>query len=449
MRIKINNNMIESILEQILKKEINFNIDGISIDSRKIKKGDLFIALKGKNSHGGEFVNNELINKASHIISDIEIDAPKVTLVEDSRKFLMKLASCFRQKIKTKIIGITGSNGKTSTKELLKDFLKTKYDISYSKANYNTTISLPLSLLACDVDSDYCILEMGASKTGEIKILSDICNPDFGLITNISEAHIAGYKDFDDLIQTKLALYESISSSSGLFFLNKDDFNISNNCDEKSNKVISYSINDASSSFVGDLSEIKNGVISINNNSFDIPYNTNVFAFNFLASYSIASTFGVDPNSIQEAVSQFRLPKGRGEILNMNSNSIINDSYNANLESMMFGIGQLESQKKTRAKTILVLGDMLELGNRSEYNHKKLGEYINELNFVDCVCGYGDLISHTLDFIDNPKIVKRFFNKKDLLEQYLKSYISENDTLYIKGSRSLCLETIIDKVFTV
>ena len=133
----------------------------------------------------------------------------------------------------------------------------------------------------------------------------------------------------------------------------------------------------------------------------------------------------------------------------MNSNSIINDSYNANLESMMFGIGQLESQKKKRAKTILVLGDMLELGNRSEYNHKKLGEYINELNFVDCVCGYGDLISHTLDFIDNPKIVKRFFNKKDLLEQYLKSYISENDTLYIKGSRSLCLETIIDKVFTV
>ena len=449
MRVEINNNIIESALSDTLKKEINFNIKGVSIDSRNFKKGDLFIALKGEKCHGADFINSNLIDKAAHIISDIKIDSDKSTLVDDSRRFLTDFASCFRGKIKTKIIGITGSNGKTSTKELLKDFLKTKYDISHSKANYNTTVSLPLSLLACNTNSDYCVLEMGASKTGEIGILSEICKPDFGLITNISEAHIAGYKDFNDLVKTKLALFESVSNSNGMLFLNKDDLHITNNYDKKSNKIISYSLNDVNSDFVGDLSEINQGIVSINNNLFNVPYRTNVFAFNFLASYSIASTFGVDSASIQNTLDQFELPEGRGDYLNINSNTIINDSYNANLESMVFGIAQLKSMKNAEYKIILILGDMLELGDRSEYNHKKLGKYINGLNFIDCICGYGDLISDTLDCINNSKIIKKYFRKKDLLEEYLKSYVSKNDILYLKGSRSLSLETIIDKVFKV
>ena len=449
MRIKINNNMIKSTLSEILGKEIDFNIKGISIDSRNVQKGDLFVALKGQRVHGVDFINKELIDKACHIISDVKVDSDKFTIVENSKQFLRNFASCFRHKIKAKIIGITGSNGKTSTKELLKDFLNSKYDISYSKGNYNTTISLPLSLLACDIDSDYCILEMGASKSGEIEVLSDICMPDFGLLTNISEVHIEGYKNFNDLVMTKLALYESVSSRGGIFFLNKDDLNIYSHCNIKSDKIISYSINDVDSNFIGDLSEIDKGIISINNNSFNVPYRTNAFAYNFLASYSIATTFGIDSNSIQSALNQFELPEGRGGYLSINSNKIINDSYNANLESMIFGIEQLEYIESKKGKVILVLGDMLELGHRSKYNHKKLGQYINELDFIDCVCGYGELILDTLDCIESSKITKKYFNKKISLEEYLKLYISENDILYLKGSRSLCLETIINKVFNI
>ena len=133
MRIKINNNMIKSTLSKILGKEIDFNIKGISIDSRNVQKGDLFVALKGQRVHGVDFINKELIDKACHIISDVKVDSDKFTIVENSKQFLRNFASCFRHKIKAKIIGITGSNGKTSTKELLKDFLNSKYDISYSK----------------------------------------------------------------------------------------------------------------------------------------------------------------------------------------------------------------------------------------------------------------------------------------------------------------------------
>ena len=450
MRIKVNHNtMINRALSRVLKKKIDFNLNGITIDSRNIKKGDLFIALKGEKQHGAEFINEDIINKVSHIISDMKIDSDKFTFVEDSTEFLRNFSHCFRDKIKTKIIGITGTNGKTSTKELLADFLKTKYNISYSKGNYNTTISLPLSLLECDIDSDYCILEMGASKTGEIEILSDICNPDFGLITNISEAHIEGYKNFNDLINTKLALYESINRTNGTFFLNKDDSNIYNRCNIYSDKIISYSMYDIDSNFTGNLSETDKGMVSINNNSFNVPYNTTAFAYNFLASYSIAVTLGVELKAIQEILNQFKLPEGRGNYLKINTNIIINDFYNANLESMISGISQLKYMNIKKGKTIIVLGDMLELGERSKRNHEKLGQYINKLDFIDLVCGYGELIEGTLDIINNSKIRKKYFNKKNVLTEYLKRNISKNDIIYFKGSRNISLEVVIKRIFPI
>ena len=181
---------------KVINFDLNNPINGISIDSRNIKKNDLFIAMKGKRSHGSEFVNNDILDKVSLIISDKFIDSPKAVKVDDSSEFLKKIAINFRDKLKMKVVGITGTNGKTSTKELIVRFLKTKYKVNYSKGNHNSMTSLPLSILGFDCDSDYGILEMGASKNGEIQELCNIAKPNIGLITNISKSHLDGYQGF-------------------------------------------------------------------------------------------------------------------------------------------------------------------------------------------------------------------------------------------------------------
>ena len=222
MRIEIKNHeLTRKVLNKLLSKKINKNFNGISIDSRNIEKNDIFIAIQGENNHGIDFINEKLLNRISFIISDHPFDSDKVCVVDNSRNFLKDFAIEFRNHLDAKIIGIAGTNGKTSTKELLVQFLKTKYNVDYSKGNYNSTISLPLSILECSNTSEYCILEMGASKHGEINLLCEISKPDIGLITNISEAHLEGFEDFEDMVNTKLDLYKSLNKNKGTYFLNK------------------------------------------------------------------------------------------------------------------------------------------------------------------------------------------------------------------------------------
>ena len=444
MRIDVKNKklLIES-LSRILNKDIKHQINGISIDSRKIQKNDIFICLKGEQNHGNDFITTELLTKVSLVISDKKSKHCEIYKVKNSKEFLGNLAKEFRLKLKTKFIGITGTNGKTSTKELLAHILKTKFNVSYSKKSYNSTVSLPLSILECDEKSRFCILEMGASKSGEIEYLCDIANPDFGIVTNISKAHLDGFLNFKDLIDTKMSLYDFINKYNGIYFQNKDDKNIVID-DSQSSKIVSFSMFDSNSDYYADISCLEQGNIYINDNLFEMPYTSEIFALNFLSSYSIASTIGISNLEIKKALSDFSIPNGRGNIIEVNNLKIINDTYNANFESMKKGISQLANYYDNRVKIKLVLADMLELSDESDTIHAELGRYINSLDFIDSVYGVGLKIKHTLENINNPLILKRHYKHNKELIDYLETTKIENSVVYLKGSRGMKLEQIID-----
>ena len=444
MRIEIKEKRIfEKILLKRLGIKLDKNINGISIDSRKIQDGDMFIALKGDRHHGIDFIDKNSLDKLNLIVSDKLIDSPKVFKVKNSKIFLKNITTDFRQKINVKIIGITGTNGKTSTKELLVKFLKTKFKISYSEGNYNSTVSLPLCLLGCDSNSDYCILEMGASKNKEIEFLCNIAKPDIGVITNISESHLVGYDNFDQLISTKLDLYKAVVKNNGIYFSNKDDVNI--NVKEKSNSIVTYSYSDEKSDYFADISKIKDGMIYINNHLFNMPYRSEIFASNFLASFSIASYLGVDAQEIQKSLLTFTYPKGRGEILEKETNIIINDTYNANLQSMKSGIRDLKIIKKKKNIT-LILGDMLDLGDSSKLHHIKLGEFLNNLNFISNLFCIGEMMGYTAQIVKK-HIKCKHFNNTDTFIEYFKKENKHNMIFYFKGSRGMGMENIIKEVF--
>ena len=444
MRIDIKSqNLIIKSLNKVLNKNIDDNINGICIDSRLLKENDIFICLQGERNHGNDFINEDVLNKVSFIVSDRRIINDKVYIVRDSKEFLTNLAIDFRSNLNVKFIGITGTNGKTSTKDLLVHFLKTKFNVSYSRKSYNSTISLPLSILECDEKAQFCVLEMGASKKGEIEYLCNIARPHFGLITNISKAHLDGFSGFKDLVDTKMSIYDFINNQGGTYFLNKDDSNIllsdSSDC-----SVISFSMIDAKSDYYADISKINKGDICINNNLFKVPYITEIFASNFLSSYSIASTIGISKSDIDKVLKDFCIPDGRGNLIKLPNMRIINDTYNANLESMKKGISQLEEFKNKEVEIKLILGDMLELSEESIEIHNELGRYINSLDFIDSIYAIGNMVKHTLASIDNPSIFKQYFINNQVFIEHLKINSMHGSVIYLKGSRGMKLEQIID-----
>ena len=446
MRIEIKERAtVKKIISQIINLDLKSSLNGISIDSRKIEKNDLFIAMKGKRCHGSEFVNRDILSKVGLIISDKFIDSPKAIKVDDSSDFLKKIACNFRDKLKMKVVGITGTNGKTSTKELIVRFLKTKYKVNYSKGNHNSMTSLPLSILGFNCDADYCVLEMGASKNGEIEELCNIAKPNIGLITNISKSHLDGYKDFNSLVNTKMALYESVTKNKGTFFLNLDDINIE--VQDSYNDIVTYSYLNSQSDYFADLTKIQNGTITINEAVFNLKYKSYVFSYNLLASYSLASSLGVDNSNISNSLFDFSFPKGRGDIIKKGNTTIIDDTYNANLASMKSGILNLKLKKNKSQDIVLILGDMLDLGKDSLSLHSELGKYINGLNFIDSVYCVGEQSSYVIKNIDNQKINLQLFKDINSIINFLNKHDNSNTIFYIKGSRGMYMEKIIEKVF--
>ena len=452
MRIKIKNKMLlAECFKKILSKNIDNKFNGISIDSRNLEQDDIFIATKGERCHGNQFIDQKLLDRVSLVISDkiLEIDSSKIHIVGDSKIFIKELAIEFRRFLNAKFIGITGTNGKTSTKELLVKFLETQYNVSYSRGNYNSTISLPLSILEFDTESDYCVLEIGASKRGEIKDLCNISNLDYGLITNISEAHLSGYNSFKDLINTKMDLYRHLVERDGRYFFNKDDKNIK--IDKNSNiDMVSFSYDSNYSNnldYYANMLDIDKGIITVNSSLFKVPYKTEAFARNFLASYSIADSIGIDRENIQKVLNDFTLPEGRGDIFEIGGVKIINDTYNANLDSMIKGISQLSAMKKSNIKIAVIIADMLELSDSSIEIHKKLGTYINNLDFIDGVYAIGYFMEHTIAAIDNKVFKKKYYETKNSFTNDFKEQVGDYDVIYLKGSRGMSLDTVIKDIF--
>ena len=446
VRISINNTeKLSKIIKNITGVRLTSPITGITTDSRDCKPGDLYIALLGDRSNGHHYLQDVDTMDASAALISEKNSNQKLNLhqiiVEDTRKALGLIANNWRNIFNIPVIAITGSNGKTSTKELLYHVLKDKYNVHATEGNYNTSIGLPLSLLGINKNHDISIIEMGANQPGDIKYLCEIAEPTHGLITNISSSHLEGFQSIENIVETKGALFHYLEN--GISFINYADErvkSINNNGDK-----VTYGLN-AECDFPADIHHDDDGSILLTIDAQEIKTKSKNLSFvkNIIAVSAVSVTLEIEWELLQERILTFKPPKGRCKVLTYNSITIIDDTYNANLESCVAAIDYLMAFTGSGRK-ILVLGDMLELGVASTQQHEKLGSKCSEAN-LDAVFTIGKETMSTQSVINGIPINLHYHNSDDLISS-LKSQLKDNDKVLFKGSRGMKMEKIISGVF--
>ena len=443
MRINLpNSKTFSKIFNESTGIKISESIKGIATDSREIQSGDLYIAIKGEKVDGHSFLNQVFENGAlAALVSDIndQVHGNQIQ-VRDTIKSIGKIATEWRRQFNIPIIGITGSNGKTSTKELLRHILSSKFDIHATEGNYNTSIGLPLTLLQLNAFHGASILEMGANRAGDIEILAKIAYPNFGLITNIAPAHLEGFGSIEAVAKTKAAIFENLGN--GIAFVNAADRRVKEIA--LKGDSISFGLN-PDCDYPADLHYEKDGTITLTINTEEIPtLSSNLsFAKNIIACCAIARELDVEWEAIKDRVSTFSPPKGRCEVKNNGSYIIIDDTYNANLESTLAAIDYL-SAFSGQGKKVFIFGDMLELGDVSREQHIAIGEKCDEME-LSAVLTYGKETIATSKSIKKVKINQHFDSKEELID-FLQKIITSNDKILIKGSRGMRMETIIQGI---
>ena len=443
MRIDIGDRSVFSkVFNQLIKYKINSNfLNGVSIDSRKIQKGDIFIALKGGQYDGHNFIDDCISKGASFVINE-ECEGDNIIKVKSSKAIIRNMAILYRESMKCKVIGITGSNGKTTTKEMLFHILSPEYNISYTKGNFNSTIGMPISIFSISSSDEIFLAEMGTNQKGEIQYLCEIAQPDFGIITNIAEAHIENFDSLDEIYKEKSNLFKSVSKE-GLIFVNMDDIFLSSSISSFNSKKIKYGFS-GNYHYSAKVDKDKNNNLIINNTSINMPYLNNNIAKNILCSFTVASELGVKPHVFQKKINSFHTPNGRGNIIYKDDYTIINDTYNSNYSSTVAGIESLESLSNPKNRKIVILGDMLELGDDSKIFHISILDHLIKNNIKD-VFLYGELMNHLYESSKNQNsdINIFYFENQDELIKSVNTYILKNDIIYIKGSRGMKMENII------
>ena len=412
--------------------------DSFSTDTRDIGENSMFFALKGENFNANKFADEAIKNGASYVIID-EIKyktSDRHIIVNDVLKTLQELANFHRKEIGLKIIAITGTNGKTTTKELLNAVLKEKYSVKATAGNYNNHIGVPLTLLGFDKSLDFGIVEMGANHQKEIELLCKIAEPDYGIITNIGKAHIEGFGSFKGVIKTKNELYDYLKANNKTIFYRYDNDILRKLVGDYKN-TIPFSFSNATKYFcqITDVTPFVN--IKFFNNDF-INITTNLVGVynleNMTAACSIAAYFTLSNQQIKTGLEKYLPSNNRSQFTKTKSNEIIIDAYNANPTSMNGAIDSFVDIKSDNK--VLILGDMLELGGISDEEHKNIIKKIEELGFEN-VFFVGEIFYQFKT--DNFNF---FLNTKDLTK-YIKTNKIDNAFVLLKGSRGIKLEGLV------
>jgi UDP-N-acetylmuramoyl-tripeptide--D-alanyl-D-alanine ligase len=409
----------------------------ISTDSRSIKKGDIFFALKGDNFDGNNFVFQAIEQGASLVVCDnkqIE-KGDKILLCENSLTMLQNLATYHRKQLKTTIIGISGTNGKTTTKELIQVVLSKKFKTLATKGNLNNHIGVPLTLLSIPFDTEIAIVEMGANHVGEIGFLCDIAMPDLAILTNIGTAHIEGFGSRENIIKTKKELFDFVKNNScekSHIFVNADDNALK---DETFSKKTTYSLNTKAD--ISAKACCENGYAQIIYKDNLIASNlVGVYnAYNILAALTIGLHFGVELEQIKKAIEQYMPSNNRSQILKTNNNTLILDCYNANPSSCTSSIESFANMEANHK--MVFMGAMKELGDVSIQEHKRVFELLQSKGFERIV-----LIGEEYRSVLEGK-VEWYANSEEFKENLIKNKIEEA-TILIKGSRSTKMEVLKD-----
>ena len=411
--------------------------NSVSIDTRNIKENDIFFAIKGPNFDGNKFAEEAIEKGCSYVISDnlhLRKLSDKIIYVKNSIETLQKLGNYHRRTLKAKIIAITGSNGKTTSKEILLNVLKYRYNTIATKGNLNNHLGVPLTLLSMDIDTEIGIIEMGANHLKEIETLCKIAEPDYGYITNFGNAHLEGFKTIEGVIKGKSELYEYLKSNSKLIFYNSQNNTQSNIIGEYTNSF-SYGINANDDCQLTKVKSSDNIQVRYKNKTISSKIYGDYNFDNICIAIAIGDFYNIDFEDIKKGVENYLPDNNRSQITTKESNTIILDAYNANPTSMDLAIKSFEKLKYTNK--IIIAGDMFELGEESNKYHQQIVNYLETTSNIEIF-----IVGVNFSKTNHTNKIKSFLTTDELITNLMKLKI-KNYSILIKGSRGMELEKVI------
>lgn len=443
--------ILRSVNGDLVKLKARY-FEGISTDSRKIKRGELFIPLTGKKFDGHDFIREAMekahsgtLCKKERIDSIIDLDCTIIS-VRDTHEALLRLASAKRERLGSKFVAITGSCGKTTTKELLVNILKRSLKVSYNEKNYNNQIGVPISLLSIEGEPDVCVFELGTNLQGEIKNLTLTVRPHISAITNIYPAHLEGLRNLEGVIEEKLDIFR-YTEEGGIILINSEspikEFR------DPSKKTFLFGKDSHSQFSFEILKDLKWDGFELRLRLLkeEVDVRTNLIGFhniyNVVLASAISYLLGIKKETIKEGIEDFS-PTGMRmfPIISKDGFRVIDDTYNANPASMEGAIRTFFLLPSVGRK-VIVLGDMSELGEESERYHRDLAPLIRACRF-DSVLLYGEMMRIVYEELKGQGA--KYFEEKGEIVRYLKETLREGDSVLIKGSRSMGMDNIVREI---
>lgn len=436
----------------VKNSEEGLEISGVSIDSRKINCGDMFIALKGESFDGHDFISKAIENGAALVVTQKPLTgfSTPYILVKDTLKALQDIARYYRNKFRIPFVAVTGSSGKTTTKDMIASVLSEKYNVLKTEGNFNNAIGLPLTLLKLQRSREIAVVEMGMNSLGEINLLSDIVRQNVGVISNVGTAHIEMLGSRENILKAKLEIFSYFDSSS-IAVINGDNDMLSDFESEKY-RVLRYGLKKDNNFCAYDIRERGEDGIDFSvdiegvKSSFTVMLPGIHNVYNALSAIAVARLFGMKAEDIRNGLINFKPSKMRMDIVRLSSGiKIINDAYNANPESMMAAIDVLQSLKSGN-RSMCILGDMLELGDASHEEHYRIGAYAAATG-ADVLAAVGkfsdDMKCGAHDAGMDSSCIYAFAETEEVINALTK-IIRPGDVVLIKGSRRMRMERIVD-----
>ncbi|MDH5173742.1 MAG: UDP-N-acetylmuramoyl-tripeptide--D-alanyl-D-alanine ligase [Elusimicrobiota bacterium] len=447
--------VIKAVQGELICGSERGEISGVSIDSRSIKKGEIFFALKGERFDGHDFFQ-EAIEKGAKaaVISKRRKISTKITIIHVAHTLtaLQELAKFYRRKFRPVVVAVTGSNGKTTTKDMLQALLSSKYRVTATAGNYNNIVGLPLTLFEISPETEFLVVEMATNHAGEIRRLAEISLPQIGVITNIGATHLQFFRCISNVLSAKMELVQLLPRR-GKVALNIDDAHLRGQFKKIKQKIITFGTNSQADvradnivvSSPGEKERLSFTVyIGKDRKKFDLYCLGRYNIYNALAAISVAREFGVSLSLMAEVLGKFKFPKLRMEKLEYGEVTIVNDAYNANPTSVKVVLREFISSFPSRRKMV-VLGDMLELGRMSQKFHQEIGKIVaaspihnliaigEDARFIAQAAGKWGMERENIFSFKNKKVASR----------KLKELLKPKDAVLIKGSRKMGLEEII------
>ena len=415
--------------------------EGVNTDTRTIRPGEIFVALKGENFDGNAYAAQALENGAAYaVVNDYaEGDDPRLIRFPDTLQALKELAACHRKHLDIPVIGLTGTNGKTTTKELIREVLATHFTVAATQGNLNNDIGVPRTVLSIGADADIAVVEMGANHPDDISALTWVSQPDYGLITNVGKAHLLGFGSFEGVKKAKGQLYDWLSEHDGQAFVNVDDDNLYEMAVSRPLSIIPYGVAGEDAEILPTSAENPFLRMSIGGEVLETKLVGAYNAANVMAALAVGRQFGIPLKDGLAAIAAYTPSNNRSQMTRTERNVIIEDAYNANPSSMAAALDNfalLQSDCK-----IVMLGDMRELGEDSVKEHVKILKKLDDCGLTHA-CLVGDEFRKALEEAGTPAFVKWFATSDDLAAALAERPLT-GATVLVKGSNSMRMGKVI------